>query len=256
MNTMLDLSIIITPLLAGLLVLLTHVPLGAQVLRRGIVFIDLAIAQIAALGVIVAGLFAAEPEGWLVQLAAGLAAVLGAFLLTWTERRWPDVQEAQIGALFVLAATGGLLLLAHNPHGGEHLHALLAGQILWIRPEQLIGPAVGSVCILLALLRCGERLGRTGFYLVFALAVTMSVQLVGIYLVFASLIIPALGTRNHTGRWRLPLAWLVGAAGYAIGLLLSTLFDLPSGALIVWCVSACAVLAYALGPPPAPVSRS
>ena len=113
-----DLTIIIPAFLAGILVLITHVPLGAQVLKRGIVFIDLAIAQIAALGVIVAGMGDLDPHGWLLQVAAGSAALLGAFLLTWTEKRWPEVQEAQIGVLFILAATGGLLLLAHNPHGG------------------------------------------------------------------------------------------------------------------------------------------
>src|ERR1019366_5578058 len=131
-----DLMIIVPALLAGMLVLITHVPLGAQVLKRGIVFIDLAIAQIAALGVIIAGLADLDPQGWLVQVAAGGAAVLGAFLLTWTEKRWPEVQEAQIGVLFILAASGGLLLLAHKPHGGEHLRDLLSGQILWVGYDQ------------------------------------------------------------------------------------------------------------------------
>ena len=89
-----DLSIIAPAFLAGALVLATHIPLGGQVLQRGIVFIDLAIAQIAALGVITASLLDIEPNGWLVQVAAGLAAMLGALLLTWTEKRWPEVQEA------------------------------------------------------------------------------------------------------------------------------------------------------------------
>src|SRR5690606_13705023 len=99
---------------AGLLVIATHVPLGAQVLRRGIVFIDLAIAQIAALGVIAAGMAGVASGGWPMQLAAALAALGGALLLTWTERRWPEVQEAQIGVLFVLAASAAVLLLARN----------------------------------------------------------------------------------------------------------------------------------------------
>lgn len=253
MNTdAIDLSIIAPAFAAGLLVLATHVPLGAQVLKRGIVFIDLAIAQIAALGVIVAG-FAGIEQGWSVQLAAGAAAVLGAFLLTWTEQRWPDVQEAQIGALFVLAATGGLLLLAHNPHGGEHLRDLLAGQILWVRYEQLGVPLIATIVIAAAIFLCKDRLGRLAFYLLFALAVTVSVQLVGVYLVFASLIVPALGVRNHPERRRLPLAYAIGMAGYALGLLLSMVFDLPSGALVVWCLALLAVAAHALGPArPAP----
>ncbi|MDB5764768.1 MAG: metal transporter permease [Herminiimonas sp.] len=242
-----DLTIIFPAFLAGLLVLVTHVPLGAQVLKRGIVFIDLAIAQIAALGVIVAGM-ADINQGWLVQLAAGAAAVLGAFLLTWTEKRWPEVQEAQIGVLFVLAATGGLLLLAHNPHGGEHLRDLLAGQILWVRYDQLLVPAIGTAFIAVAIFLFKERLGRLGFYLLFAVAVTISVQLVGVYLVFASLIVPSLGVRNHQRGKRLWFAYIVGIAGYAVGLLISMVFDLPSGALIVWCLALLAMLVYAMGP--------
>jgi len=243
-----DLTIIAPALLAGLLVLLTHVPLGAQVLKRGIVFIDLAIAQIAALGVIIAGLADLDPQGAMVQIAAGSAAILGAILLTWTERRWPEVQEAQIGVLFILAATGGLLLLAHNPQGGEHLRDLLSGQILWVRYEQLIVPAIGTAFILAAFLLLKERLGRLGFYLVFALAVTASVQLVGVYLVFASLIVPSLGVRNYALGKRLPMAYGVGMGGYALGLVLSTLFDLPSGALIVWCLALLAIVVHACGP--------
>lgn len=255
MNTeSLDLMIIAPALLAGLLVLLTHVPLGAQVLRRGIVFIDLAIAQIAALGVIIAGVADLDPHGWAVQAAAAAAAVLGAVLLTWTERRWPEVQEAQIGVLFILAATAGLLLVAHNPHGGEHLQDLLAGQILWVRYEQLLLPAVGTLVICALLFRLGERLSRLGFYLVFALAVTASVQLVGVYLVFTSLIVPALAVRHYAPAQRLWLAYAIGAAGYASGLVLSTMFDLPSGALIVWCLTLLAVLAYAIGPKAGPHS--
>jgi zinc/manganese transport system permease protein len=242
-----DLGIVAPAFLAGLLVLATHVPLGAQVLKRGIVFIDLAIAQIAALGVILADMAGFE-QAWQVQLAAGVAALLGAFLLTWTERRWPEVQEAQIGVLFVLAATGGLLLLAHNPHGGEHLRDLLAGQILWVRYEQLSVPAIVTALIAAAILLLRDRIGRLGFYLLFAIAVTISVQLVGVYLVFASLIVPSLGVRNYAPRARLWCAWLIGITGYAVGLLLSMLFDLPSGALIVWCLALIAILVHAVGP--------
>lgn len=246
-----DLMIILPALLAGLLVLITHIPLGAQVLKRGIVFIDLAIAQIAALGVIIAGVGDLDPQGWAVQAAAAAAAVLGALLLTWTEKRWPEVQEAQIGVMFILAATGGLLLVAHNPHGGEHLQDLLAGQILWVRYEQLLLPAIGTVGISALLYFFQDRLSRLGFYLIFALAVTASVQLVGVYLVFTSLIVPGLAVRHYVGKKRMALAYLIGAGGYAAGLVMSTLFDLPSGALIVWCLTALAILTYGLGPKPA-----
>ncbi len=247
MNIPLESFLIILPaFVAGMLVLVTHVPLGMRILNRGIVFIDLAIAQIAALGVIVAGLFELDPQGWATQCAAATAALLGACLLAWTEKRWPEVQEAQIGVIFVLAATGSILLLANNPHGGEHLRDLLAGQILWVRYEQLLIPAIGTVAIVSLLAFHGQNLGALGFYFLFALAVTASVQLVGVYLVFASLIIPALATRRYQGKTRLVAAYATGVLGYVIGLLLSTLFDLPSGSLVVWCMTAVAMLVFVL----------
>ena len=238
----LDAGILGPALIAGLLVLATHVPLGMQVLDRGIVFIDLAIAQIAGLGVIAADALGMPEGGVAVQAAAVSAALLGAWLLTWTERRAPQQQEALIGVMFILAACAGILLLASNPHGGEHLKDLLVGQILWVDRTQLLWLGGISAVLLLAM-RLGwvERLGRFGFYAAFALAVTASVQLVGVYLVFSSLIIPALGTRDHDGARRLRIAYTVGALGYALGLALSALFDLPSGAVIVWTLAACAL---------------
>ena len=159
----LDLAILGPAMLAGLIVLATHVPLGQQVLGRGIIFIDLAIAQIAALGVILAPYVGIDEHGSGVQLAAAAAALGGAALLSWTDRRWSQYQEPLIGTLFVLAATGGLLLLANNPHGGEHLKDLLVGQILWVSLGQLVPAAVLSA-LLLALMwwRRGRLRGRPG----------------------------------------------------------------------------------------------
>ena len=245
----LDWGILGPALIAGLLVLATHVPLGTQVLDRGIVFIDLAIAQIAGLGVIAADAMGLPEGGVAVQVAAVCAALLGALLLTWTERKAAGQQEALIGVMFILAACGGILLLAGNPHGGEHLKELLVGQILWVNTRQL-GWLAALSALLLAALRLGwvDRLGRFGFYGAFALAVTASVQLVGVYLVFSSLIIPALATRGHRGPRRHALAYGVGAAGYMIGLGLSALLDLPSGAVIVWTLAACALVFAGLYP--------
>jgi zinc/manganese transport system permease protein len=244
----LDWSIVGPALVAGLLVLATHVPLGMQVLRKGIVFIDLAIAQIAGLGVIAADALGWEAQGWGVQLAAASAALVGAALMTWLERRWPDVQEALIGALFVVASSVGLLLLAGNPHGGEHLKDLLVGQILWVTPSQLLGMAALTAALLALWLGARERLGSTGFYVVFALAVTASVQLVGVYLVFSSLIMPALAVRRAPTRWRLPLAWGLGATAYLLGLTISAVLDLPSGAVVVVAMAACAMGVAGLTP--------
>lgn len=235
-----DWQILLPALAAGLLVLATHVPLGAQVLERGIVFIDLAIAQIAGIGVIAADALGFEPQGWAVQVSALSAALLGALLLTWTERRWPQIQEALIGVLFVLASSAGLLLLAGNPHGGEHLKDLLVGQILWVSTAQLVGMAVLTAIVLALWFGARERLGRVGFYLLFALAVTASVQLVGVYLVFTSLIVPALAVRGLRPALRLPVAYALGALGYLLGLALSARFDLPSGAVVVLVMAAIA----------------
>jgi len=239
----LDWSILGPALAAGLLVTATHVPLGMQVLARGIVFIDLAIAQIAGCGVLLADRMGFEAEGIAVQVSALLAALAGALLLTWTEKVWPDVQEAVIGVIFVLGATGGLLLLASNPRGSEHLQNLLVGQILWTQAKFLVWTGVVYAALLAVWFGARDRIGRTGFYVLFALAVTVSVQLVGLYLVFATLIVPPLATRRMA-RHRLAAAWAIGAAGYAVGLVVSTLTDLPSGPVIVWALVVLALVAF------------
>jgi zinc/manganese transport system permease protein len=241
----LDWSILGPALVAGLLVTATHVPLGMQVLARGIVFIDLAIAQIAGCGVLLADRLGFEAEGVAVQVSALIAALAGGLLLTWTEKMWPDVQEAVIGVVFVLGATGGLLLLASNPHGSEHLQNLLVGQVLWVQPRWLVWTAVVYAGVLAAWFLLRERMGRVGFYVLFALAVTVSVQLVGLYLVFATLIIAPLATRRMA-RHRLAASWILGALGYAIGLVLSTVTDLPSGPVIVWALAALGLGFYGL----------
>lgn len=238
----LDLAILGPAFCAGLLVLLTHVPLGQQVLARGIVFIDLAIAQIAGLGVIAADAMGWAPQGIAVQIAAVTAALLGALLFTYTEKRWPEIQEALIGVLFVLAACAGMLLLANDPHGGEQLKELLVGQILWVSYGQLLPVAVLTAVVLVLWFGFRARLGSIGFYTLFALVVTASVQLVGVYLVFASLIIPALASRFHAARRQLIAGYGVGVLGYAIGLVLSALFDLPSGAVVVCTLALCGML--------------
>jgi zinc/manganese transport system permease protein len=229
----LELSILFPAFLAGLLVLATHVPLGQQVLNRGIVFIDLAIAQVAGLGVTAADAFGFEPEGWRVQVAAVGAALIGALVLTWTEKKWPEVQEALIGVLFVVAACVELLILANNPHGGEHLKDLLVGQILWVSAKSLLPIAALYALALVAWFGLRARLGHAGFYLLFALVVTQSVQLVGIYLVFTSLIVPALAAKRFAEHYRLAIGYAVGLIGYVLGLIASSLFDLPTGAVIV-----------------------
>ena len=241
-----ELSILLPAFLAGLIVLSTHVPMGQQVLRRGIVFIDLAIAQVAGLGVTIAGASGSDPHGWTVQVAACGAALIGALLLTWTEKKWPEVQEALIGVLFVAAACVELLLLANNPHGGEHLKDLLTGQILWVSIGSLWPIALFYAVALAIWFGFRERLGVVGFYVLFALVVTQSVQLVGVYLVFASLIVPALAARRFAPKLALWVGYGVGVAGYVLGLVVSSLMDLPTGAAIVVALIAAFVVSVAI----------
>ena len=231
----LDPGLLVWPLAAGLLVLASHVPLGRRVLARGIIFLDLAIAQIAVLGVIAAHAFDLAAEPWAIQIAAATAALGGALLLAACERRWPEIQEALIGSAFVVSASLGVLLLAGDPHGGEQLSALLTGQILWATPAQVAQIAVLYAALLAFWLwrRTAGGLGSSGFYLIFALAITASVQLVGVYLVFASLILPALAVRGRPPRQGVSIAWGLGAIAYAAGLAASAVLDWPAGPAIV-----------------------
>lgn len=240
-------TILLPALVAGLLVISTHVPLGQEVLKRGIVFIDLAVAQIAGLGVIAAYALGWTPQGIGVQLAAAGAALLGALALSGCEKRWPQTQEALIGAVFVLAASAGVLLLSHDPHAGEQLKELLVGQILWVSAPMLMTVAVVYTGVLALWFMLRQRFGRVGFYVLFAISVTASVQLVGIYLVFASLILPALATRKFSGTQALWWGYGIGAAGYLTGVMASALFDLPTGAVTVWTLALAAIIGARVG---------
>jgi len=228
-----NLDILWPAFLAGLIVLATHVPLGRLVLDRGIVFIDLAIAQVAGLGVVVADFLGWEPNGWSVQVAAIAAALLAAGFLIWTERRLALLQEALIGVVFVVAASAEVILFGFNPHGAEHLKDLLVGQILWVTIPQLAPVAALYAIVLVTLSFVDMRRRRALFYGLFAVTVTASVQLVGVFLVFASLIIPALAARIAGAERALLFAYAFGLIGYILGLLSSALADFPSGAAIV-----------------------
>jgi zinc/manganese transport system permease protein len=230
-------------LLAGLLVLATHVPLGKLVLDRGIVFIDLAIAQVAGLGVVVADFLGWEPNGWSVQVAAMAAALLAAAFLIWSDRHLAALQEAVIGVVFVVAASAEIILLGFNPHGAEHLKDLLVGQILWVAPEQLVPVAALYVIVLAIYVLIDLTRRHLVFYGVFAITVTASVQLVGVFLVFASLIVPVLAARIVQASRPLSFAYAFGLAGYLGGLVASAWLDFPTGAAIVCALALMAAVA-------------
>ncbi|MGH8531057.1 MAG: metal ABC transporter permease, partial [Nevskiales bacterium] len=175
MNWAFDFSLLGAPLLVGLVVTSTHVLLGREVLKRGIIFIDLTIAQIAALGVLAESLWHPGNEHvyWHAQLGAVGAALAAALLLAWTEKRWPELQEALIGSLYVIASSAALLLIANHPHGDEQLTQLLAGQILWVNYER-IWPVAILYAGVLSLWFLGARRLPLLFYVLFAVTVTAS----------------------------------------------------------------------------------
>jgi zinc/manganese transport system permease protein len=171
----------------------------------------------------------------------------GALLLTWTERKRPEVQEALIGILFVLASTAQILLLANDPHGGDNLKDLLAGQILWVSNEQLVRTGVLTAVFAVVWFGWRERLGRIGFYVLFALVVTASVQLVGVYLVFTTLIVPAVATCRHAPPRQLPLGYALALSSYVVGLGVSLVTDLPSSPVIVWAMGVLGLVVHLTG---------
>ena len=173
-----------------------------------------------------------EPQGAAVQVAALAAALLGALLLTWTDKRWPEVQEAVIGVDVRLAATAGILLLATNPHGGEHLKDLLVGQILWVDAARLVVVAVLYALILAVWFGWRERLGRH--------RLLRAVRVRGHRVGAARGRVPRVREPDRArardagnGARRLAACYALGALGYAAGLGLSLVSDLPPGPLIV-----------------------
>lgn len=237
------LTILLPAFAAGILVLSTHVVLGKQVLKRGIIFIDLAIAQIAALGAMVVHMDhdiaeLAYANVWM----PALFALAGAGVIAWLARHMAEELEAMIGCFYVLSAVAAMLLLSNDPHGAELLKQLMSGQILWVSWQQLILPTVVYTAILAVIFVKPKMLDGALFYLMFALVITLSVELVGVYLVFSTLILPALAINKLQGKYPLVWAYVVGLVGYLLGLFLSASFDLPSGATIVATLALSAVI--------------
>lgn len=230
MNLVADLAWIALPALALLAACLLLVPLGAQVLARGVVFIDLAVAQVAAGGALGVGIgWPGAPAGAVAALSA-VAALAGAGIVWWLAQRWPAQREALIGLVYVAGASACVIGAAFDPHGREQLTALLAADVLWVRWQAAALLAAGAAVVLALSDREGRRLRRDAlFYPVFALALSVAVPALGLYLVFALLIAPALWTRRGR-RWR--EAVLLAATACMAGLGASWAFDWPSGASV------------------------
>jgi zinc/manganese transport system permease protein len=211
----------LAPALALGLGLLALAPLGAQVLRRGVVFIDLAVAQAAAAAALAAAAWVDHP-GWLLTQAAALAGALMAAAVVAGLARWrPAQREALIGLVYVATACAALLTARSDPHGRERLAELLAADVLWAGWPQV---AVLAACTA-AVLALRRGLARDAvFFPLFAAVTSLAVPVLGLFLVFALLIAPALGPLRRGG--------LVGGVAAAAGLAGSWAWDAPSGACV------------------------
>ena len=221
------------PVLALLAGVLALAPLGAQVLRRGVVFIDLAVAQAAAAAAMAAMAWGDHPAWWVTQ-AAALAGALGvASLVAWLSAHRPAQREALIGLIYVGCACAALLLAREDSHGAEHLHALLAADVLWADWPQVY--ILGACALGVALL--GQRLGHDRwFFSAFAVVASCAVQALGLFVVFAALIAPGLWQRQ--GHHPLTAATLATLSALG-GLAASWWWDAPSGPLVALGLALC-----------------
>jgi len=262
------LSIMKWPLAACLLLPGILVYLGLHIVRREIIFVDLALAQMAALGTCVAVLLGCNLDSpaayfWSLGLTLFGAAV---FTLTRnTQHRVP--QEALIGIIYVVAAAAGLLLLSRNPEGNEELRRTLVGDVLLVRPIEVgrtfaLYLVIGAVHFLFRrqFLRISfdpDRAAREGlrvrlwdflFYGLFGLVVTSFVHIGGVLLVFSYLIVPAVCASFLVDSIvaRLTVGWVVATLGSLIGLYTSFTLDLPTGAAIVCALGALLLLTVVL----------
>ena len=217
------------PLLAGLLVAASLVPLGHQVLQRGVVFMDLAIAQWAVLGALLAQtLWPQLPNRW----GSLLMALAGALAVAALVRRLPAYREALIGILYVLAAALAVLAVHQDPHGAQRLAQALTGDVLWVTAADLV-PLLVVILIVATVWRGVPAAWRVRlFYPLFAVVVTLALELVGLYLVFLLLILPALVVM-HLEQGSRSLAVLFAVLGFSGGVAASVWLDWPTGPTIV-----------------------
>ena len=235
-----------------------HAYFGIQVLARKVIFVDLALAQIAALGATVAFMLGHPAQsvatyGYSLSFTL-LAAVLLAFTRSWGTR---VPQEALIGVIYVVAAATAILLIDRAPQGAEHLKQILTGNILTsgLNDVALIAPLYAAVGLLHWVLRrhmtgAGSLAWEFVFYATFGIVVTSSVAIAGVLLVFSFLIIPAaIGVMfADTLSRQLAVGWIVGTLVSAAGLGASFIFDLPTGAAMVCAFGASLALAGVLYP--------
>jgi len=234
------------------LMIFSHTYFGLHVLARGIIFVDLALAQVAALGISLAFLFGEESHGITAQLYAFIATLGAAFIFSGL-RRIPGktTREVIIGCVYVVSTALSIVILSQSSKGMEELKSLLNGNILWVRWQEIAIVAGATVLLTIfhllyrrhfhALSFESNKKDEPGFlweflfFVSFAVIITLTVNIAGILLVFAFLIIPAFSASllSRTLHGRLVTGWLLGVVSTFAGLWVAFNADLPVGATVV-----------------------
>lgn len=239
------------PFLACIVLIGIHAYFGIHVLKREVIFVDLALAQIAALGATVAFLFGIDPESSPAYVFSLVFITIAALIFALTRTREQRIsQEAIIGIVYAVATAAAILVADRSPHGAEHIKEMLTGAILWVGPKTIALDAAVYAAVGLFHLACRRQFGAISenvtaareagirvplwdflFYASFGVVVSLSVRVAGVLLVFCFLIVPAVISAlfAEQTRQRLFLGWTLGAFVSLLGLLFSWAFDFPSG---------------------------
>ena len=258
--------LMIPPIVAGLVILSIHAYLGLHVIGRGVIFVDLAFAQIAALGTTVALLAGIEP-GSTASLAFALGfTLLGALVFSFTRMEESVVpQEAIIGITYVVSSAAVILLAGLTADGAEHISETLTGTLIWIDWPTIakmttVYAVIGAVHFalrkqFLAVTFAPEKAGNIRlwdflFYMTFGVVIAFSVEVAGVLMVFSALVIPAVIAFLYTSHFgaALLIAWGMGVVAIVGGVGTSFYLDLPTGPLMVVFFGIVLVVAAALRP--------
>ena len=260
------LDLMIPPIVAALVILSIHAYLGLHVIAREVIFIDLAFAQIAALGTTVALLMGIESGTTMSLLFALGFTLLGALLFSLTRMEKSAVpQEAIIGVSYVVASAAVILLASLTAEGSDHLRETLTGTLIWVNWPTIGKIAGGYTAVglfhyvlrqkFLALTFAPERVGNIRlwdfvFYVTFGIVISLSVEIAGVLMVFTGLVIPAVIAFLYTNRFGLALliAWGAGTLAILSGIGASFYWDLATGPLLVCTFGVTLIVAAVLRP--------